>query len=132
MLSSGLLKRHPLPLGALAVLGVVATSGCGGQGAGEYSSSAMNTDSSIANTTSDPACGEALQKAVGDIASAFQEPADETFTADRPVTYDDAVSEFGTVDEDAFGAYPGEGLIGFRFDLSGIFLGWSYGEATMV
>jgi hypothetical protein len=92
----------------------------------------MNADSSVANTTSDPACGEALQKAVDDIDSAFHEPADENFTADRPVTYDDAVSEFGTVDEGALRAYPGKGLIGFRFDLSGIFLGWSYGEATMV
>jgi len=92
----------------------------------------MNTDSSVANPASDPACGEALHKAVDDIDSAFHEPADENFTAYRPVTYGDAVSEFGTVDEDAFGAYPGERLISFRFDLSGIFLGWSYGEATMV
>jgi len=44
------------------------------------------------------------------------------------VTYDDAVSKFGMkADKDAFGTYAGEGLIGFRFGLSGIFLGMSGG-----
>ena len=113
-------KRLSLPLGALAVLAVVATSGCGVQEARGYSSSAMKADGTVANTMSKAAHGAVVQ-----------EPVDEKAKVLEFVTYDDAVSKFGmTANEDAFGSYVEEGLIGFRFGLSGIFWGMVDGAPT--
>jgi len=104
-------KRRSVSLGALALLGVVATSACGVPEARGYSSWAMEADGSVANTMPQSAYGEVVQ-----------EPVDENPIAYKRVTYDDAVSKFGmTANEDAFGSYMGEGLIGFRFGLAGIF-----------
>jgi hypothetical protein len=101
-------RRHSLPLGALAVLAVVVTSGCGVQQAKGDGSWAVNTNDSVTETVS----------------QAAQVTASEETPMYKPVTYDDAVSKFGmSVDKNAFGAYAGEGLIGFRFGDSGIFLG---------
>lgn len=70
------------------------------------------------------AYGEARQELRSGIDLSVQKIAVEEPNFPGLVTYGDAVSKFGmTVNEDAFGSYMGEGLIGFRWGLSGIFWG---------
>jgi len=110
-------KRHFGLPGSLAILAVVATSGCGVQEARGPSSWAMDADGSVTDTMPTAAYG-----------GVPQDTGDQQPRVYESVTYDDAVSKFGMkADKDAFGAYAGEGLIGFRFGLSGIFLGMSGG-----
>jgi hypothetical protein len=110
MTRTQLLKRSFFSLGALSVLAVFATSGC----AVQEEAPAVEKESS--------------QGIENGIDLPVQETVDEKSKFYNLVSYDHAVSKFGvTVDKDAFGAWAGDGLIGFRFGSSGIFLEMSDG-----